>query len=106
MNKSWCNKCKEDDDNTAHENIQTNENTSIEGKNYLFLDPSETTNKTWSDMENEIDHRIACEECTCHTPNLPDLQRNGIPGGVCHSTTVTVTLNDLKCRLENTAFDH
>ena len=42
----------------------------------------------------------------CHTPNLPDLQRNGIPGGVCHSTTVTVTLNDLKCRLENTAFDH
>ena len=42
----------------------------------------------------------------CHTPNLTDLQRNGIPGGVCHSITVTVTLNDLKCRLENTAFDH
>ena len=64
VNKSWCNKCKENDDNTAYENIQTNENTSIDGKNYMFLDPSETTNKTWSDMENEIDHRIACEECT------------------------------------------
>jgi hypothetical protein len=38
----------------------------------------------------------------CHTPNLPVLQRNGIPGGDCHSITVTVILNDLKCRFENT----
>jgi hypothetical protein len=64
LNKSWCNKCKEDDDNTAYENIQTNVNTSIDGNDYMLLDPSETTNKTWSDMDNGIDHRIACEECT------------------------------------------
>jgi hypothetical protein len=26
-------------------------------------DLSEPTNKTWSDMEDENDHRIACEDC-------------------------------------------
>jgi hypothetical protein len=42
----------------------------------------------------------------CQTPNLPEWQWNRIPGGDCHSITVTVTLNDLKCRLENMSFDH
>ena len=48
----------------ACENIQTNVNTSIDGKDYMLQDLSETTKKTWSDMDDVIDHRIACEECT------------------------------------------
>ena len=38
-------------------------------------------------------------------PEIPECRLNGIPGGDCHSTTVTVILNDLKCRFENTSFD-
>jgi hypothetical protein len=64
VNKLRCNKDEEDDENMACKNIQTNVNTSIDGKDYMLQDPSETTNKTWNDMDNGIDHRIACEECT------------------------------------------
>ena len=41
----------------------------------------------------------------CHTPKIPEWQRNGIPGGDCHSITNKDILNDLKCRFENTSFD-
>jgi hypothetical protein len=37
---------------------------------------------------------------SCHTPKIPEWQRNGIPGGDCHSITNKDILNDLKCRLE------
>lgn len=64
VNKSWCNKYEEDDDNTACENIQTNGNTSIDGKDYMPLDLSETASKTWSDIDDEIDQHTACEDYT------------------------------------------
>jgi molybdopterin converting factor small subunit len=46
VNKSWSNKDEEDDVNMACEDFQTNVNTSIDGKDYMLQDPSETTNKT------------------------------------------------------------
>jgi hypothetical protein len=64
VNKSWCNKYEEDDDNTACENIQTNVNTSIDGMDYMYLDLNETTNKTWRDMDDGIDQHITCEYYT------------------------------------------
>lgn len=64
VNKSWCNKDDEDDENMAYLNFLTNVNTSSNGKDYMLQDPNNTTNNTWSDMNNRIDHRIACEDCT------------------------------------------
>jgi hypothetical protein len=64
VNKSWYNKDDEDDKNMAYVNFLTNVNTSSDGKDYMLQDPSNTTNKTWSDMNNRIDHRTACEDCT------------------------------------------
>ena len=64
VNKSWCNKDDKDDVNTEYVNILTNVNTNSDDKDYMLQDPSNTTNKTWSDMNNGIDHRIASEDCT------------------------------------------
>jgi hypothetical protein len=64
VNKPWCNKDNDDNENMAYMNSLTNENTSSDGKEYTLQDPSNTTNKTWSDMNNRIDHRIACEDCS------------------------------------------
>jgi hypothetical protein len=64
VNKPWCNKDDEDDVDMAYMNFLTNANTSSDGKDCMLQDPSNTLNKTWSDMNNRIDHRRACEDCT------------------------------------------
>jgi hypothetical protein len=64
VNKPWCNKDDEDDVDTAYMNFLTNANTSSDGKDCMLQDPSNTLNKTWSDMNNRIDHHRACEDCT------------------------------------------
>lgn len=63
-NKSGSNKDNKDDVNTEYVNILTNVNTNSDDKDYMLQDPSNTTNKTWSDMNNGIDHHIASEDCT------------------------------------------